>query len=544
MVKRAWGKLSISVFVFITIISFTLPGERSVEVDKSLELFNNIFREVNSIYVEDIDPNSLIEAGIKSMLRSLDPYTSYIPQEKLDDFNSITSGETKGIGATIGVINGKNVILAPLEGHSAYNKGLRRGDEIVEIDGIAVTSKSNVSNLIKGQGQDEITMKVRRYGEEELIEKILKVEKIKIKNVPYYGKISDDVGYVKLAEFTSGAAEEVRKAVIQLKKQKAKKFILDLRDNPGGLLNEAVGVSNVFLPKGKVILNIKGKSPRWNRTYRTFNQPVDTISPLIIITNENSASAAEIVAGVMQDYDRGALIGQKTFGKGLVQATVPVGANTKLKITTAKFYIPSGRYIQAVDYVHAKKPEADDQVFYTKNNREMKNGTGIIPDILVEKKKIADLLKELESKGLIFDFASAYYFENSKKVIDPKKFRLSDKEYDEFLNWLDTQDFNYVTDMEKSLALFTNVSKNEKLYPHITDELESIRAKLDHAKSVRFDNFKEDIRLSLTAEIVARYHLTGKIESELEEDDHVKTAINMLKNTRRYLMTLNYSTNM
>jgi carboxyl-terminal processing protease len=543
-VKSAWGKLSISLLVLITIISFTLPGERNVEVDKSLELFNNIFREVNAIYVEDIDPNSLIEEGIRSMLKSLDPYTSYIPQEKLDDFNSITTGETKGIGATIGVINGRNFILSPLEGHSAYNKGLRRGDEIVEINGEPVSGRSNVSKMIKENGQEEISMKVKRHGEEELIEKVLKVERIKIKNVPYYGKISDDIGYIKLVEFTSGAAEEVRNAVVQLKKQKVKKFILDLRDNPGGLLNEAVGVSNVFLPKGRLILSIKGKSPRWNRTYRTFNQPVDTISPLVVLTNENSASAAEIVAGVMQDYDRGALIGQKTFGKGLVQATVPIGSNTKLKITTAKFFIPSGRYIQAVDYAHAKKSEADDQVFYTRNQREMKNGTGIIPDLMIERKKKADLIKDLETKGLIFDFASQYYFENPNKFVNPKKFRLSDDEYDEFLAWLDTQDFNYVTDMEKSLAFFTNVSKNEKLYPQITDELESIQDKLNKAKASRFDNFKEEIRLSLTEEIAARYHLTGKIESALGEDDYVKSAISMLQNIRRYNMTLNITRNM
>jgi carboxyl-terminal processing protease len=534
MVKRAWGKISISVFVLAIIISSTLPTERNTEVDKSLELFNSIFREVNSIYVEDIDPTSLIDAGIKSMLKSLDPYTSYIPQEKLEDFNSITTGESKGIGATIGVINGKSVILAPLEGHSAYNNGLRRGDEIVEINGTPIDAKTNVSNMIRNNGQDEVTMKIKRYGHEDYIEKVLKVEKIKIKNVPYYGKINDEVGYIKLVEFTSGASEEVRNAVIKLKEQKVKKFILDLRDNPGGLLNEAVGVSNVFLPKGKVVLNIKGKSPRWNRTYRTFNQPVDTISPLIVLTNENSASAAEIVAGVMQDYDRGVLVGQKTFGKGLVQATVPIGQNTKLKITTAKFYIPSGRYIQAVEYVHAKKPEIDDQVFFTKNGRAMKNGTGIIPDLILSKKKKTDLIKELETKGYIFDFASSFYFENSSKFINPKKFRISDGEYGEFITWLDSQNFNYVTDLEKSLTFFSNVSKNEKLYTEIAAELESIQAKLDHVKSTRFDNFKEEIRIALTEEIAARYHLTGKIESSLEEDDHIKAAVKMLTNLKRY----------
>ncbi len=543
MVKRVWGKAGISILILVTIISFTLPAERDQDVDKSLELFGSIFREVNSIYVADIDPNSLIEASIKSMLKSLDPYTSYIPQEKIEDFNAITTGETRGIGATIGVINGRNVILSPIEGHSAYNNGLRRGDEIIEINGEVVTAQADISRLIKNPEKEEVVLKIKRYGEQEYFDKVLKVEKIKTRNVSYYGKITDEIGYIKLVEFTAGAAEEVRHAVLELKSKKVKKFILDLRDNPGGLLNEAVGVSNVFLPKGQVVLNIKGKSSRWNKTYRTYNHPVDTVSPLIVLTNENSASAAEIVAGVMQDYDRGVLVGQKTFGKGLVQATVPVSKDTKLKITTAKFYIPSGRYIQSTEYAHLKKNQEDDHTFYTKNKREMKNGTGIIPDFILDKTKKSDLVKELEAKGLIFDYASAYYFNNSSKFINPKQFVVDDLEYENFIQWIDSQNFKYTTDMEKSLAYFTNVSKSEQLYPDITAELESIQAKLKKVKSTRFDVYKNDIKQVLSEEIAARYYLTGKIESSLNEDDHIKRATAIFGNMKKYDSSLKPSKN-
>lgn len=529
---RACGKVSISIIILFIILSFKLPVENVSEVDRSIDLFAKVFREVNSIYVEDIDPSSLAEAGIKAMLQSLDPYTSYISQEKLADFNSITSGEFRGVGVTIGSVNGRNVILSTLEGSSADRNGLKRGDEIIEIDGLTVTDKNEINNMIKNPEKEEISIKIRRFGQSDVLEKSLKVEKIKIKNVPYFGKIGDDVGYIKLVEFTSGAADEVRHAVMSLREQHVKKIILDLRGNPGGLLTEAVGVANVFLPKGSSILTIKGKSARWNKTYKGYKEPVDTSIPVVALTNDNSASAAEIVAGALQDYDRAVLVGQRTYGKGLVQATIPLGQNSKLKVTTAKFYIPSGRYIQSVGYSHIRKSAPTDTTYYTRNGREVKNGTGIMPDVPVKEKLKPDFVRELESKGFIFDFATHYYYNDPDANITARNFRLTDKEYASFLVWIEQQGFSYTSDLERAYNLLNSVVKSDNLRPQVAAEMEAIKSKLKLNRSAETDVCKDDIKALLEEEIVTRY--AGKTEASIFNDEHVRSAINILSNTKKY----------
>lgn len=534
---KACGKVSISIIILFIILSFKLPGESVSEVDQSIALFAKVFREVNSIYVEDIDPESLVEAGIKAMLKSLDPYTSYISEEKLADFNSITTGEFRGVGVTTGSVNGRNVIMSTLEGSSADRNGLKRGDEIIEVDGLTVTDKANINDMIKNPSKEEISIKIRRFGQTDILEKSLKVEKIKIKNVPYFGKIGEDIGYIKLVEFTSGAANEVRNAVAELKEDGAKKIILDLRGNPGGLLTEAVGVSNVFLPKGSSILTIKGKSARWNKTYKGYKEPIDISIPLIALTNENSASAAEIVAGALQDYDRAVLIGQKTYGKGLVQATIPLGQNSKLKVTTAKFYIPSGRYIQSVGYAHVKKSAESDTVYYTKNGREVKNGMGIIPDVEVAEKLRPDFVRELESKGYIFDFATYYYYNHPDEKLDPKTFKLSDSDYASFLAWIDLEGFNYSSDLERAYNLLNNVMKSESLQPQVAGEMDAIRSKLKLNRSSETETYKNDIRALLEEEILTRY--TGKTKASIFNDEHIRSALKILDAERNYDLILN-----
>lgn len=533
---KACGKVSISIIILFIILSFKLPGESVSEVDQSIALFAKVFREVNSIYVEDIDPESLVEAGIKAMLKSLDPYTSYISEEKLADFNSITTGEFRGVGVTTGSVNGRNVIMSTLEGSSADRNGLKRGDEIIEVDGLTVTDKANINDMIKNPSKEEISIKIRRFGQTDILEKSLKVEKIKIKNVPYFGKIGEDIGYIKLVEFTSGAANEVRNAVAELKEDGAKKIILDLRGNPGGLLTEAVGVSNVFLPKGSSILTIKGKSARWNKTYKGYKEPVDISIPLIALTNENSASAAEIVSGALQDYDRAVLIGQKTYGKGLVQATIPLGQNSKLKVTTAKFYIPSGRYIQSVGYAHVKKSAESDTVYYTKNGREVKNGMGIIPDVEVAEKLRPDFVRELESKGYIFDFATYYYYNHPDEKLDPKTFKLSDSDYASFLAWIDQEGFNYSSDLERAYNLLNNVMKSESLQPQVAGEMDAIRSKLKLNRSSETETYKNDIRALLEEEILTRY--TGKTKASIFNDEHIRSALKILDAERNYDLIL------
>lgn len=543
--KRGFlGKFSLYILSLFVVLSFTLPGEKSVEYSQSVELFNTIFKEINSYYVEDVDPEALVRVGIDAMLESLDPYTNYIPKEEISHFNSITTGEFYGIGASIGQVNGRNVVLMPLEGYPAHTNGLTRGDEIIEIDGVNVEGRSNefISKLLKKDTRGNVKIKFKRYGVDDYLEKTLPIDRIKIKNVSYFGMIAEDIGYIKLDEFTHGASDEVRNAVLQLKSRNAEKFILDLRGNPGGLLNEAIQVANIFLPKGTPIVSIRGKAAKWNKTYNAYNMPIDTLSPLVALTNGNSASAAEIVAGALQDYDRALLIGQKTYGKGLVQATIPLSADSKLKITTAKFFIPSGRCIQKVDY-NDNDTIREDKTYFTANHRAVKAADGIMPDIEIAVGDAPELIRELKEKGLIFDFASAYHHAHPQITSDPSQFELSDNDYDLFKMWIAEKEFDYFTDAEKSFRLFANISRVNDLYPEIADELNSITAKLSSHKNEAYEKYKKEITAALEEEIITRYYMnSGKIEVSMRHDRQIKSALNKLTNLNKYNALLKIST--
>ena len=329
-----------------SIVAFREPAERYFDIAKSLDIFATLFKEVNAYYVDEIEPEKLIRKSIDGMLESLDPYTDFIPEEEIESFRITTTGQYGGIGALIGVINNKTVITDPYPGFPAYKAGLKVGDEIIAVDGIPVTGKStaDISNLLKGQPRTEVSVTIRRYGVPDFTTTI-KREKINISNLAYHGMIEPGVGYIKLDDFTPGAGKEVADAVMALKQQGAEKLILDLRDNPGGLLHEAVNVVSIFVPKGSEVVSTRGKVAEWNKKYTTLNNPIDTAIPLAVLTSEGSASASEIVAGALQDYDRAVLVGKKTFGKGLVQTTRSLSYNSQLKVTTAKYYIPSGRCI-------------------------------------------------------------------------------------------------------------------------------------------------------------------------------------------------------
>ncbi|MEQ8424135.1 MAG: S41 family peptidase, partial [Cyclobacteriaceae bacterium] len=315
--------------------SFSAPAEKYFDIAKSLDIFATLFKEVNAYYVDEVDPKDLVDKGINGMLESLDPYTDYISEENLEDFSIQTTGQYAGIGALIGVINNKTMITNPYEGFPANKAGLKVGDQIISVDGINVEGKttSEVSTLLKGKPNTEVKLVTRRLGKEKDISLTIKRQKIKLTNVIYQGIVGQDIGYIKLDDFTPGASKEVEDAVIALKKQGAKKLILDLRDNPGGLLYEAVNIVNLFIPKGLEVVSTKGKVKDWNKTYVSLNNPIDTTTPLAILTSGGSASASEIVAGALQDYDRAILVGQQTFGKGLVQTTRPLSYNAQLKVT-------------------------------------------------------------------------------------------------------------------------------------------------------------------------------------------------------------------
>jgi carboxyl-terminal processing protease len=541
--RRKVAFLLISALAIGFIWAFNSPGEKYFEITKNLDIFATLYKEVNTYYVDEVDPNQLIKIGINAMLESLDPYTNYIPEDDIEDYRTMTTGQYGGIGALIGTRNGKNMIIMPYEGFPAHESGLKIGDEIITVDGIDVKKKqyTDISKLLRGQANSKLLITVKRYGNPELIEVEMTREKITIDNVQYYGMVQDGIGYIKLSDFTTNAGKEVKNAVVDLKGQGATKFILDLRGNPGGLLNEAVNVSNIFIPKGSEVVSTKGKMTDWNKTYKALNPPVDTEMPLVVLTNSSSASASEIVAGVVQDYDRGILVGQKTFGKGLVQATRPLTYNSQLKVTTAKYYIPSGRCIQAIDYSHrnddgsvGKVPDSLKVSFKTRNGRTVYDGGGVDPDISVKLGYLAPIAISLVRKGLIFDYATDYYYTHPSIAIS-RDFELTDAEYDNFVEWLMDKDYDYTTQVENSIDELIKMAKKEKYYEDIDDQVQSLRQSVKHNKESDLVKFKTDIKQILEEEISSRYYLRkGVVETSFSSDESIKAAVEVLNDTSRY----------
>jgi len=523
--------------------AFNSPTDKYFEIIKNLDIFATLYKEVNTYYVDEVDPNQLIKAGIDAMLESLDPYTNYIPEDDIEDYRTMTTGQYGGIGALIGTRNGKNMIIMPYEGFPAHESGLKIGDEIIRVDGINVKDKAytDISKLLRGQANSKLQIAVKRYGVPELVNIEMTREKITIDNVPYFGLLGDGIGYIKLSDFTTNAGKEVKNAVVALQGQGATKFVLDLRGNPGGLLNEAVNVSNIFIPKGSEVVSTKGKMTDWNKTYKALNSPVDTEIPLVILTSSSSASAAEIVAGVVQDYDRGVLVGQKTFGKGLVQATRPLTYNSQLKITTAKYYIPSGRCIQAIDYSNrnedgsvGKVPDSLKVVFKTRNGRVVYDGGGVDPDIVVNLGFLPPIAVSLISKGLIFDYATEYYYHHAT-IASSQDFKLTDAEYNDFVIWLNDKDYDYTTRVENSIDELIKQAKKEKYYEDIDQQIQSLKTKVMHNKNTDLQKFKADINQILEEEISSRYYLRkGVIETSFSADESIKAAIEVLKDSDRY----------
>ena len=525
------------------LLAFEGPGDKYFAITKNLDIFATLFKEVNTYYVDDVNPNTLIKDGIDAMLESLDPYTNYIPEDDIEDYRTMTTGQYGGIGAIIGKRNEQNLILMPYKGFPADKSGLKIGDEILKIDGIDVSDKnvSDISKLLKGQANTKLTVTIKRYGQKETMQLELTRERITVDNVPYYGKVNDNIGYIKLANFTTGAGREVENALKKLKAEGAQKIIFDVRGNPGGLLNESVNVSNVFIPKGWEVVSTKGKVTDWNKTYRTLDAAVDTDMPIAVLTGRTSASAAEIVSGVIQDYDRGVLVGEKTFGKGLVQATRPLTYNSQLKITTAKYYTPSGRCIQAIDYSHrnedgsvGKVPDSLKAEYKTKNGRTVWDGGGVDPDIEVKPMKLAPITISLLRKNLFFDYATEYYYSHTE-IPPAKDFKLSDEEYAKFVAWLSDKDSDYVTEVEQTRDDLIESAKDEKYYEDIEDQIVALRKKVQHNKESDLEKFKEEVQVQLEQEIVSRYYLEqGQIENAFDDDPVVQAAIEVLNDTEKY----------
>lgn len=522
-------------------------NERYFEIAKNLDIFATLFKEVNTYYVDEITPAKLVKTGIDAMLRSLDPYTNYIPEDDIEDFRTMTTGQYGGIGASVVKRNGKTVVQSAYEGYPAQKAGLLPGDEILDINGVVVDKKSNadISKLLKGQANSMVKLMVTRYGQDKPIEIDITRDKIQVDNVPYTGMISGDVGYFQLGGFTVDAGKEVRAAVTKLKEQGAKKIVFDIRDNPGGLLNEAVNISNLFIDKGLDVVSTKGKVTEWNKTYKALDQPLDTQIPIAIITSNRSASASEIVSGVLQDYDRAVLVGERTFGKGLVQATRPLSYNSQLKVTTAKYYIPSGRCIQEIDYAHraedgslGKFPDSLRTAFKTTAGRTVYDGGGVAPDIEVQDREIADITRILLQKSYLFDYATRYRAEHAS-IAPARQFKLSDADYQKFVAYLQGKNISYSTDAEKALTDLSKKVKEEKHYDDVKLELEAVRKKITVNKANDLQRFKPEIKELLEQEIVSRYYFEkGRTEAGFDDDPNIIAAVAVLNDPNRYAALL------
>lgn len=543
--KRKFKVTSVLLVVgLVTLFAFSSPAEKYFDIAKSLDIFATLFKEVNTYYVDDVNPKKLVETGIVGMLEQLDPYTDYIPEESKEAFSILTTGQYAGVGALIGIVNKKTVITNPYFGFPAYRAGLKVGDEFVEVDGKDVQGKptSEVSTLLKGNPKTEVEVAVKRYGQKENIKVKLMREKIKITNISYQGMIDTEIGYMRLDEFTPGAGKEVIDAVENLKKLGAKKLVFDLRNNPGGSLYEAVNIVNVFIPKGKEVVSTKGKVQDWNKTYTTLNNPIDTEIPLVVLTSGGSASASEIVAGSLQDYDRAVLIGQKTFGKGLVQTTRQLAYNAQLKVTTAKYYIPSGRCIQALDYAHRKSDghvekfaDSLKREFKTTNGRKVYDGAGLDPDVPVKNEEYSTALIELVNAGYLFEYASKYCGENPTPPASMKNFRLSDIEYKKFTDWIKAQQFSYSNELEKKASELITSAKAERYYDDLKGSLTELQNKISQYRTTDLTRLRTEIAAILEEEIGFHYQLiAGQVEVSLARDPEILEAKKVLADLSAY----------
>lgn len=517
------------------------------EISKNLDIFATLFRELNMYYVDETQPGELMKKGIDAMLESLDPYTNYIPESEIEDYRFMTTGEYGGIGAIIRQKDDYIVIVEPYEGSPAQKADLRAGDVIIEVNGKSIKGKnsSDVSKILKGQANSEVTLLIEREGEKNPIEKKLMRQEIKINNVPFYGVLKDDIGYIKLTGFTETASREVKEAFTDLKSKGIKKLILDLRDNGGGLLKEAVNIVNLFVPKGSDVVSTRGKIKEWDKVHKALNSPLDLEIPLVVIINENSASASEIVAGAIQDFDRGVVIGERSFGKGLVQQTRPLSYNAQLKVTVAKYYTPSGRCIQKLDYSHkdeeGKATKIADSIitaFKTKGGRIVYDGNGIEPDINTENREFSVISAVLLGKNHIFDYATRYRIKH-ESISNARDFKLSDQDFDDFVKFLEGKDYSYTTSTEKMLDEIKSSAEKEKYLKDIEKELESLSNIVKKNKQNDLYRFKEEIKELLENEIVSRYYFQrGRIENSFSHDLDIKKANEILNDNKLYSQIL------
>jgi len=527
------------VFTSLMSVGFT---DNYFEIAKNLDIFTTLYKELNTFYVDETDPGKLMKEGIDKMLKSLDPYTSYIPESDIEDFRFMTTGQYGGIGAIITKREDYVYVSEPYEGFPAQKAGLMAGDKILEINGKTARDKTTeeVSKVLKGQPNTSVTLLIERKNLEKPFAVTFDREKVSVKSVPYSDYVEDGIGYVKLRSFTRNCSKDIKRAIDKLKSEgELKGLIIDLRSNPGGLLNESVDIVNLFVEKGEEIVSTKGKIKSWEKSYIANNKPLDTNVPLVVLINSSSASASEIVSGAIQDLDRGVVIGQRSYGKGLVQQTRKLSYNSQLKLTVAKYYIPSGRCIQALDYSNrnedgsvGKVPDSLMTAFKTKNGREVFDGGGISPDIITEIGTVSNIVISLFRERLFFDYATDFRFEHDTIS---ENFIFSDDAYKHFEHYLSDKEYNYKTKTEQALEKVKQKAIDEGYFEDLSEEYENLLSQLEANKGDDLLTNKQDLKEILAGEISSRYfYQIGRIKSSLHFDSELKKAIEVLQNEDLY----------
>lgn len=527
------GSLAISLFS----LSFV---EDLFQVSKNLDIFASVYKNLSINYVDNVNSSKMMKTGIDAMLEDLDPYTEYIPESDIEDYKlKYVSTQYGGIGATISNRDGKVIVAEPYEGFPAQKADVRAGDEILEINGISLKGKANeqVSSILKGSKGTPVKLLISRPGSAKLMEINLQREEIRQENVPYYGMLEGKIGYIKLDKFLENSGQEVKNALADLKKNDLKGLVLDLRYNGGGILQEAVKIVNLFVEKGVTVVIQKGRNREKSITYNTFNSPEEPNLPLVVLVNNRAASASEIVAGSLQDLDRAVVIGQRSFGKGLVQQTFNLPYNSLVKVTVAKYYTPSGRCIQALDYTHRDSEGsvvkvADSLIteYKTKAGRSVYDGSGIYPDVYVKPVKYNPITQTLASKYYIFDYATQYRNERAS-IPDAKNFKLTDAEFAKFVAYLSNRDISYNTRTERIMNELREEAEKENKMAEIKAEYDALRSKVSYSKKNDLVQFKEEIRKVLEAEIVSRYYFEkGRLEQGFKYDADIAESLKIINN--------------
>jgi carboxyl-terminal processing protease len=545
------GLLIIVMLQAAVIVKLVAQNHNNFEISKSLDIYANVLRELNLNYIDEISPGELNQIAIDAMLNALDPYTVFVPESQIEDFQLMTTGEYGGIGSLIQKIGDFVYISEPYEGSPAQEAGLKAGDRILQVNGLNAKGKSTaeISELLKGQPGTNLQLVIDREGLDVPVEIELVRKRIRIDNIPYYTVYEGGIGYLRLSGFTQKAATEVKKVMENMHQgnDSLNGLIIDLRGNGGGLLNEAVDITNLFINKGELIVTTKGKSTDKTVVHRTRNLATDADLPVVVMVNESSASASEIVAGALQDYDRAVIIGQRTFGKGLVQNVLPLSYNTQIKVTVAQYFIPSGRGIQAIDYKYkngngTKTPDSLFSSFRTSNGRLVYDGGGILPDIQVEPRVFSLLSSQLFAESIIFRYANTFARLN-EPPLSAKDFIITDAIYEDFVQFVHQQDFEHYTESEEAIQLLRETAEKEAYLHAISGQIQQLEEQLKAYKTNDLYKYRAEIEDLLRVEIATRYfYQKGKITASLVNDKELMEAIAILSDRSRYAELLSRPT--